>query len=161
RQATGAPQLRQPARARASASQWPAFRVVGTAVSRPLHRRRPAPEGSFWEYRHSGPPRDRAAWGKYARAPSTLPPASGPSSAPRLGLSGQITCQTRAARSLVNDSGPAVLELKAHYDRPCRVSHATRCVARHGVRSHAVRPPEAGFLTVSQPPAAPLVAGAA
>src|SRR4030095_11643263 len=100
------PQLREPARARAPASQWPAFRVVGAAVSRPLHRRRPAPNTSFWEYRHSGPLRDRASWGKYARVPSTLPHESGRSSAPRLGLSGQITCQTRAVRSLVNDSAP-------------------------------------------------------
>src|SRR4029434_10741587 len=66
----------------------------------------PAPNTSFWEYRHSGPLRDRAAWGKYARVPSTLPHESGRSSAPRLGVSGQITCQTRAVRSLVNDSEP-------------------------------------------------------
>src|SRR4030095_3766388 len=103
RQPARPPQLREPARARAPASHWPAFCVVGAAGSRPLHQRRPAPAPSFWEYRHSGPLRDRASWGKYARVPSTLPHESGPSSAPRLGLSGQITCQTRAVRSLVND----------------------------------------------------------
>jgi hypothetical protein len=39
-------------------------------------------------------------------ANTRLPHKSGPSSAPRLGLSGQITCQTRAVRSLVNNSEP-------------------------------------------------------
>src|SRR5437660_946880 len=90
---------------RAPASHRAALGVVGPPLPRPVYRAGAAAGPAFREYRDSGPRGDRASWRHCARAPSTPIRESGsPLETPRLRVSGQITCQTRAARSLVNDS---------------------------------------------------------